>query len=146
MGNSICASKVSHLSLVVSAAVTDLVLFLLISGDALISSFDLLLFLYGDGVSRFTAEVEGISLVPAFSCSLGCSSSIKVPPHSGEDSMVTISVFSSLSMALSSSGSTVAASNASLVSPSAVRAALLFSFSTRFSCTSSPNCFAYSLG
>ena len=68
MGNSICASKVAHLSLATSVATTDLVIFRHIGGDALISSFissfDLLLFIYGAGVSGFTAEVEGIFLVP----------------------------------------------------------------------------------
>ena len=51
MGNSIYASMVSHLSLSSSVAVTDLVLFRLIGGDAFISSFNLLLFLCGAGVS-----------------------------------------------------------------------------------------------
>ena len=81
MGNSICASRVSHLFCDAFAAVTDLVLFHLIGGDALISSFDLLLFLCGAGISRFVADVEGISSVSTFSCS----SSIRVPPHSGVD-------------------------------------------------------------
>ena len=74
MGNSICASKVAHLSLAASAAMTDLVLFHLIGGDAFISSFDLLLFLCGAGLSKFETDVEGISPVPSFYCSLGCSS------------------------------------------------------------------------
>ena len=43
MGNSICASRVAHIFRVVSATVTDLVLFLFIGGDSCISSFDLLL-------------------------------------------------------------------------------------------------------
>ena len=81
MGNSICASKVAHFFLVASAAATDLVLFCLIGGDALISSFYLLLFLCGAGVSGFTAEVEGMFPIPAFSCSSGYSSSIKFHPH-----------------------------------------------------------------
>ena len=63
MGNTIYASKVAHISLAASAAVTDLVLFCLIGGDAFISSFYLLLFLRGAGISRFAADVEGISFV-----------------------------------------------------------------------------------
>ena len=63
MGNSICASMVSPLSRAASATITDLVLFLLIGGDILISSFDLFLFLCGAGVSGFIAEVEGMFLV-----------------------------------------------------------------------------------
>ena len=97
MGNSICASRVAHLSLVSSATMTDLVLFRLIGGDSFISSFNLLLFLYGAGVSKFVVEVEGISPVSTCSYSSGCSSSIRVPPHTGEDSMVTTSVFLLLS-------------------------------------------------
>ena len=131
----ICASRVAHLARVASATVTDLVLFHLIGGDARISYFDLLLFLRGAGISRFAADVEGISSVSTFSCS----SSIRVPPHSGEDSMVNTSVFSSVIIALTSLVSTIAASNATPVSTSAIRAALLFSLFTGFSCTSSPN-------
>ena len=67
MGNSICVSRVTHLALAASAAVTHLVLFHLIGGDARISSFDLLLFLHGDGISRFAVDVEGISSVSTFS-------------------------------------------------------------------------------
>ena len=63
MGNSICASSVAHLARAAYVAVTDLLLFRLIVGDALISSFDLLLFLRGAGISRFAADVEGISFV-----------------------------------------------------------------------------------
>jgi len=98
MGNSICASKVSHISRVASATVTDLVLFHLIGGDTCISSLDLLLFLCGARISIFVADVEGISSVSTFSCS----SSIRVPPHSGEDSMVNTSMFSSIIIALTS--------------------------------------------
>ena len=84
MGKSICASRVSHISLAASATVTDLVIFRLIGGDAFISSFDLLLFIYGAGVSKFAANVEGISPSLTFSCSSGCSSSIRVPPIQGK--------------------------------------------------------------
>ena len=135
MGNSICASRVSHLAHAASAAITDLALFRLIGGDARISSFDLLLFLRGAGISRFAADVEGISSISTFSCS----SSIRVPPHLGEDSMVKTSVFSSVIIALTSSVSIVATSNVVPVSASVVRVALLFSLSTGFSCTFSPN-------
>ena len=107
MWNSICASRFSHIAHVVSAAVTDLVLFLLIDGDACISSFDLLLFFRGAGISIFVADVEGISSISVFSCS----SSIRVPPHSGEDSMVDTSMFPSVIMALTSSASAITASN-----------------------------------
>ena len=69
MGNSIYASRVSHLAHVASAAVTDLVIFLLIGGDACISYFDLLLFFCGAGTSRFVADVEGISSISVFSYS-----------------------------------------------------------------------------
>ena len=77
MGNSICASRVSHLSRAALAAVTDLVLFLLIGSDACTSYFDLLIFFCGAGISRFAGDVEGISSISTFSCS----SSIRVPPH-----------------------------------------------------------------
>ena len=60
---------VSHLAHAALAVVTDLVIFCLIGGDACISSFDLLLFLYGAEISKFAADVEGISSVLAFSCS-----------------------------------------------------------------------------
>ena len=144
MGNSICASRVAHLSCAASVVVIDLVLFRLIGGDAFISSFDLLIFRHGAGVSKFAVEVEGISPVPTFSCSSGCSSSIRVPPHSGEYSMVTTSVFYFIIVALTSSVSTVAASNAALVSTSAFSHVLIFILSIGFSCTSSPNCSACS--
>ena len=81
MGNSIYASMVAHLTLAASATVTDLFLFPLIGGDARISSFDLLIFLHCAGISRFTADVEGISFVSAFSCS----SPMRVRTHLGED-------------------------------------------------------------
>ena len=80
-----------------------------------------------------------MSLVLTFSCSSGYSSSIRVPPHSGEDSMVTSSIFSSIAMALSPSGSIVVAFSAAPISPSGVRAALLSGFSTRFLSTFSLN-------
>ena len=131
---------VSHISHVASAIVTDLVLFHLIGGDACISSFDLLLFLHGAGISIFVADVEGISSVSTFSCS----SSIRVPPHSGEYSMVKKSVFSYVIMSLTSSASAVTASNAALVSASAVRASILFNLSTGFSYAFSSNCVAWS--
>ena len=77
MGNSICASRVTHLSFVASTAITDLVLFHLIGGDGHISSFDLLIFLCGAGTSRIAADVQGICYVSTFSCSstvvgMGC--------------------------------------------------------------------------
>ena len=81
MGNSIYASRVSHLSHAASATITNLFLFLLIRGDSCISSFDLLLFFRGAGISRFGADVEGISSISA----LSRSSSIRVPSHSGVD-------------------------------------------------------------
>ena len=84
---------VSCLALVASAIVTDIVLFRLIGGDVRISSSDLLLFLLGAEISRFAADVEGISSISTFSCS----SSIKVPPHSGKIQWSTPSCFLLLS-------------------------------------------------
>ena len=77
MENSIFASRDAHRARAASATVIDLVLFLLIGGDECISSFDLLIFFHGAGISRFAAYVEGISSISAFSHS----SSIRVPPH-----------------------------------------------------------------
>ena len=137
MGNLIFAYRVAHLA---RATVTDLVLFRLIGGDAHISSFDLLLFLRGAGISRFAADVEGISSILTFSCS----SSIKISPHSGEDSMVNTSVFYSVIMALTSLVSTIATSNAAPASSSTVRDSMLFNLSTGFSGAFSSNSFAWS--
>ena len=53
MGNSIYASRVSLISHAASAAVIDLVLLLLIGSGAYTSSFDLLLFFRGVGISIF---------------------------------------------------------------------------------------------
>ena len=147
IGNSTYASRVAHIFLAASAAAADLVLFLLIGEVMLSSLIDLFLllcgvFFCGDGTSGFTAEVEGI-----FSCSSGYSSSVKVPPHhSGEDSMVTSSIFSSISLALSPSGSIVAAFSATPISPSADKATLLFGSSTGFLSTSSLNCSVFAPG
>ena len=77
MGNSICDSRFSHLSRAVSTAVTELVLFLLIGSGDSTSSFDLLLLFHGAGISRFAADVEGMSPISASSFS----SLIRVRPH-----------------------------------------------------------------
>ena len=139
MGNLICASRVAHLSPAASDDVSDLVLFRLIGGDAYISSFGLLLFLHGARIYRFAPDVEGIFFVLAFSYS----SSIRVPPHLGEDSMVNTSMFSSVIMALTSSASVVAAYNAAPVLAFVVRASILVNLSTGFSCAFSSNCAAW---
>ena len=99
-------------------------------------------FICGAGISGFTTEVERI-----FSCSSDCSSSIKVPPpHSGEDSMVTRSIFYFIVLALSPSGSIVVAFSAAPISLSAVRVTLLIGSSTGFSCTSLLNCSVCAFG
>ena len=75
-----------------------------------------------------------------FSYSSGRSSSIRVPPsHSGEDSIVTGSICSSISLALPSSGSIVAAFNAAPISPFGGRATLFSVFFPGFLSTPSSN-------
>ena len=118
------ASISAHFARVASAVVTELILLLLTGRDGFVSSLDLLLFLRGTRVSNPVVDVEVILPISASSLSstIYVSSSIKVPLHSGEDSMVRTYVFSSITIAPTApttSASAVVASNAAPASASA---------------------------
>ena len=131
MGNSIFASMFTRFT---HAAMKDLVLLLLTGHDSCTSSLDLLLFLYGTRVSNSVANVEGTfpsSMTPLVSA-ISISSSIKVPPHSRQDSVVRIFVYPYVLIGPIALASTVTAYNATPVSNSAAGASTLSILSIGF--------------
>ena len=124
----------SYFSYIAYAVVTDLVLLLFTYHDDCPSSFNILRFLFGTGVSNFATDIEGIfpiSASPLVSAT-SISSSIKVPLHSGEGSMVNISASPYVIIAPTILDSTIAASNAAPVSASAAGASIIAIPSTGF--------------
>ena len=83
----------SHIYHATSTDATYMVLLLLTGHDACTSSFNLVLFLCGRGASNSAGNVEGMSPISTSSLvsAISVSSSIRVPIHFEEDSMVRTS-------------------------------------------------------